>query len=411
MDSTNPNMEYVGKEEYSFFPICIPYLSQMVVLSNGVVPACCQDPHGENPMGDCRTTPLNEIWEYQSGKWHAGNIEASRQGRPWSSEFCNKCIGSGRLHIHQIRQYATKSEIHTFQNMRFAMPLSLYLETSALCNYRCLYCYSGNNVINRGKDSLLSVDMLETNIASHLSAIPKIKLFQYGEPFVHPQIIDIIRIVRDAAPQAELEFSTNGVMMTPEISEALVKYRVNRILLTLHGGHTQEQLARFATGNIEGPYEKTETMVRAMAYGPDIEVIKENIRCLQSIKRSNNSHLPWMLVKVLLASWNDSPEMMEDFLLWGRRLGVDFAGWEDILAEPRYQSKRVAFGSRAHSALRKRKLHTFDIANEFFPPWPAENFIPEVPVGGLSLDPAGWRDWFSGCEGEPAPASCPDPEC
>jgi len=354
---------------------CMSYLNELVVFSDGTVTTCCADSKGVNKLGNCNEERLEDIWRRQITEFHQNNIAKSDAGMPWSSTVCQWCINNNAMSRFGASAISTDHEIDLFRNPRRKYPLSIVIEPTSYCNYRCYGCHSHSGGLGRSQD-ILSIDTFNHNIVPFLSHVEaKIRFYNYGEPFMHPDCIMLLKLMRQYAPKVSIEIASNAMLMTTKISEALVDNQVNWLVISLHGGHTQEKLLHFAKK------------------GPELAVLKENIATLVQIKRKRGSLLPRVGLKVLLAAWNDDPNEMEDVLLFGRKLGVDFVGWDDIMAEEHNKSRRVAPGTPAYNALRRRKLHVLDYVCST-PAWPAGNEDDVPPVGGLPLDLAGWKDWY-----------------
>jgi len=78
-------------------------------------------------------------------------------------------------------------------------------------------------------------------------------LNDWGEPLLHPDIVEIVRFLKSKGKQ--VYFATNAVLLNPEMSEALVKAGLDRIFFSVDGVGTS--------------YEK----IRGVPY----ELIKKNI--------------------------------------------------------------------------------------------------------------------------------------
>ena len=128
---------------------------------------------------------------------------------------------------------------------------------------------------------------------------------------------------------------------------------MNYLIVSLHGGHRQEGLLRYAM------------------QGPDIEVIRENIERIVKLKRKRGKRLPWIFLKALLFDWKGSPEEMEEFLEFGRELGANFTGWDLNMSDPSFSSRRVLPGSAAYDALVRNRL----LDSNFYelPAWPHDD--------------------------------------
>lgn len=329
--------------------ICHAYLDEIVIHSDGNVTPCCLDAKGQNVFGNINDTSLQEIWTERILPWHELNIAASKKCRPWKYDLCNICFEYKAMTRFKAVHTSDKEMLQRFYVKNHTLPKSLVIEPSSSCTFSCWGCYIGLQQLNR-TEKLLDYEKFRTRILPAIPFFQQVRLFNYGEPFLQPRIADMITSLRSVNPRLQIVIGSNGMFMTEDISEVLVREHVNYMMVTIHGGHTQEGLLKYARR------------------GPNIETIAQNIRNLVSIKKKNNSKLPWIFLKAHLFNWNDSEKEMEEYLEFGKNLGVDLAGWDLNKADAQYSSKRAVPGSHAYEELEKRRL----LIHHFFrfPAWP-----------------------------------------
>jgi len=72
-----------------------------------------------------------------------------------------------------------------------------------------------------------------------LSLFPdKIKMLRFvgiGEPLLHPDIVEMIKYTAVKVVADKIEILTNGFLLTPEISDALISAGLNRLVISLQG--------------------------------------------------------------------------------------------------------------------------------------------------------------------------------
>jgi len=90
---------------------------------------------------------------------------------------------------------------------------TIYFEISGYCNAKCKYCCNGNGSMNDCDKRFIPVDDFTTAIAylkgnEFLNDDTVIHLYNWGEPFLHPQFDDIIQVLINNAIKHGL--STNG---------------------------------------------------------------------------------------------------------------------------------------------------------------------------------------------------------
>ena len=375
------------------FPICPFYLKETAIFSNGDVTPCCTDVFCENKLGRCDCESFDSIYERIIKCWHKDNVDSNIDGREWKSPFCRDCISSGRGITYGAKRFVSIEEKNDFMSASPSYPHSLTIEPTTVCNYKCYGCVPLREKIDR--DKFMSLAMFERHIAPHIKRTESIRFYGYGEPFLHPDILEFMRSLRNAAPKANINISSNAMLMGIDVAEALVQNRINSVLISLHGGHTQEHLEKFADFYHESPDLIIKPKSTAKG-APNIEIIADNIRNLVRLKRERKSPLPWISLKVLISAWNDSSAEMDGFLEWAKPLGVDFAGWDDILSEEEYRSRRVAPGTPAYDAMNQRRLHQKYFSTDAFPVWPANEWAPSIIADGDKMTEELELKWRAG---------------
>lgn len=333
-------------------PVCQAYLRELVVLSNGDLTTCCFDAHGLNRLGNCYETSLEELWNTSLQNWHRQNIACNERGENWHSSLCAGCLSAGVATSIGAKITDDPDEIRSFESKDVPFPSSLVIEPTAACNYQCWGCSTGLRALN--KRAILDYDKFAENILPVVSKLSAIRLYNYGEPFLHPRITDIMQALRKNAPDVQIHVSTNAMFMSSQIIDSLIGNNINYLIISMHGGHTEEDLLKYA------------------GKGPDISRILENIRHLVEKKKSAGAILPWVCIKSILFDWNDSPEYMQAFQQLGDNLGVDFVCWDLNSSDPSRSSRRVFPGSDELKQLEESRRTSIYFYIDF-PAWPREN--------------------------------------
>ncbi|MBC7235765.1 MAG: radical SAM protein [Chloroflexi bacterium] len=168
----------------------------------------------------------------------------------------------------------------------WAYPDRMYLESTNACNLRCIMCPTGRGLSQRRKGYLdwhLFCQIVD-EMAPHVSMTT---LHIWGEPLLHPRIIDMIAYCRARGLHAEL--STNAVLLTPEMSQAILDAGLGAIYLCLDGTtaetyeqvrreasfeQTQEHIRRFLELRVAGGYERPLTKLQIIELAPTVEQIE-----------------------------------------------------------------------------------------------------------------------------------------
>lgn len=108
----------------------------------------------------------------------------------------------------------------------------LYIEITTHCNLSCEMCVQRVWDERPGAMSLETFERLMAQVRD-LPQPPVIHLGGYGEPMVHPDIIDIVRLAKEAG--AAVEMTTNGMLLTRERAEALFELQLDQLVVSVDG--------------------------------------------------------------------------------------------------------------------------------------------------------------------------------
>jgi MoaA/NifB/PqqE/SkfB family radical SAM enzyme len=130
-------------------------------------------------------------------------------------------------------------------------PVAVRLEASSHCQLRCPACPTTDESVDQavGKGFLKAADFrtfLERNPSVRI-----IELSNYGEIFLNPQLLEILKIAheRNVALTALNGVNLNNV--SDEVLEALVKYRFRKMTCSIDGASAETYLVYRVRGNFD----------------------------------------------------------------------------------------------------------------------------------------------------------------
>jgi radical SAM protein with 4Fe4S-binding SPASM domain len=104
--------------------------------------------------------------------------------------------------------------------------LSMEVETSHVCNLRCIYCYS---VAGKKQANELSLDEILDVIVQGIDlGVRRVILIGGGEPMLYPHLFDIIRFLHDH--DIGIDLFTNGTLLNAENAKQLYDYGVEPVV-------------------------------------------------------------------------------------------------------------------------------------------------------------------------------------
>lgn len=100
-------------------------------------------------------------------------------------------------------------------------------------------------------------------------------LFKDGEPFMHKDIIEMIRVIKESHKGNKIYISTNGHLLNSELQDAMISLKVDNINFSVDNASP------------EG-YRKIR--------GADLACVEENVNKLMEMKRSRKSPYPHIAI-------------------------------------------------------------------------------------------------------------------
>ncbi len=141
-----------------------------------------------------------------------------------------------------------------------------------------------------------------SNIARYFPMTRGVDLTGGGEPLQNPHLLEMVRAAKDAG--CEVGFSTNGVTLHPEVSEALVSLGLDWISFSVDAAS-------------EEVYER-------IRQGARFETVIGNITAMRAAKARQESRLPkMMMVFVMMTGAQQNYHQLPDYIQMAHSLGVE----------------------------------------------------------------------------------------
>lgn len=121
-------------------------------------------------------------------------------------------------------------------------PFSVYIYPIYSCNFKCGYCIrslSSDELTKKGLNNKIMTLETFKQVTENLKLFPRrIKSIQfsgYGEPLLHPQIAEMVKILKKANVAERVEIITNASVLTHELSDALIDAGLDRLRVSIQG--------------------------------------------------------------------------------------------------------------------------------------------------------------------------------
>lgn len=124
-------------------------------------------------------------------------------------------------------------------------PLSMYIEPTRQCNFRCFYCMHSTRGQKGGALEQTGFCLEHMNMQLYQKIVEEIMAFPVvpkrvcfsglGEPLMNPNLPQMIQSLRESGFLGRIDVISNGSLLTPERSDALIKAGISRIQISVQG--------------------------------------------------------------------------------------------------------------------------------------------------------------------------------
>lgn len=164
-------------------------------------------------------------------------------------------------------------------------PLSLFVEPTNICNFRCAPCVHGaQNTANDLKPlGHMSMTLYEKIISDLVSwpgpSIKLLRLAMLGEPLTNPNFLEMVSLAKKAKIAERIDTFSNGSLLTSDVAEKLVDAGIDSIRFSIYSvipeRHKEVTRSRFS-----------------------VEKIYQNIKNLRQIRDAKKKSIPYIHVKM-----------------------------------------------------------------------------------------------------------------
>ncbi|MBD3372343.1 MAG: radical SAM protein, partial [Candidatus Coatesbacteria bacterium] len=202
-------------------------------------------------------------------------------------------------------------------------PNVVHLELSSRCNANCKMC--PHHRLSRPRRDMPTETARRVILDWPPGDIDRASLFFFGEPLLQPDLVELVVLLGERQPRAMIYLTTNGQLLTPELSAELWRAGLNALAVSYQGDDPglHEQLMR----------------------GIVNETVERNIFAAEAARRRINPRAVFKINSLLLPETTAREQAIRE--LWSRR---------DIPLEltPVHEEYRILDPTEPVEALRQR---------------------------------------------------------
>jgi MoaA/NifB/PqqE/SkfB family radical SAM enzyme len=170
------------------------------------------------------------------------------------------------------------------------------IDISGTCNLRCEMCVLHESFLKKG---MMSFDTFH-KLAGQITQIPFIRLSNNCEPMLNPNMARMIALLKSSNSKVFVELTTNGTLLSNELSEALIDSTLDRLQVSLDGATKQT-------------FEKIRS-------GADFDKVVANVENLIYLKQKRNSNLP--VLEIVFVAMKSNIQELKDVVDMAASYGI-----------------------------------------------------------------------------------------
>lgn len=156
-----------------------------------------------------------------------------------------------------IQPIADLNRVNLSEAVPLDMPFALYLFHTNVCNFKCTYCAHSLGPEGMQKEygfipEVMSDDVFNRTL-EQMKAFPRkfkfISMTGQGEPLTNKKLPSLIARIKQTCAAETIEVISNGALLTPAMSDALIDSGLDRIKISLQGV-TSEAFKKMARVNV-----------------------------------------------------------------------------------------------------------------------------------------------------------------
>lgn len=160
----------------------------------------------------------------------------------------------------------------------FARPSTYIIDICGRCNLKCPLCPQGAGILGHEQPvKYMSQQDFETIFGRIKPSAKSISLHNWSEPFLNPEVSQIIKFLNKEAPDIFLHISSNGVILNEERIKKLSGARIDLLEISI-SGVTQDIYKKY---HKNGEIKKVLNNIKLLIKNKDLEIKKLSVKYLQ----------------------------------------------------------------------------------------------------------------------------------
>lgn len=163
-------------------------------------------------------------------------------------------------------------------------PSVIGIDPTNICNLKCKFCPTWKMKWEKGYIELRLIKKIINEVKASGKKLWMVILHNFGEPTLHKELGEIVKIIKESKITRSIQFATNGVALNEKIARELIEAKLDGLTFSV------DALTRDEYKEIKG--------VDAL------ERVKQNAKLIKKIKQELKSKLPHVSAKLVKMTKN-----------------------------------------------------------------------------------------------------------
>lgn len=178
----------------------------------------------------------------------------------------------------------TLGRMNLAEAVPLAGPLTIYLEPTNICNFKCVYCpesFDNYKELAGGHFQLSLEDFKAVaKQIKDLGTVKTLNFYMMGEPFVNKQLTQFISLAKSEAIADKVIVTSNGTLVKPAIYQDICDSHLDYLRISIYGGNENSHATN------------TQSSFR-------LSRIKDNILGLKQFRDERGQKHPFIYIKMI----------------------------------------------------------------------------------------------------------------
>ena len=191
-------------------------------------------------------------------------------------------------------------------------PPLLQIELSAICNYKCTFCFQQNSDFFSKKQNVgnMPTQAFKKVVDEITGKIPFINLASRGEPFINPALSSLLGYCKNRFQT--IKINTNGSLITEKTAISIFENNVNLIVISIDSFDPNKYAKLRVNGHLKKIYKNLQLLNSVKRYFPNCHTI---IR-ISGVEQTDNN-----IVEQIPSQWKNLADQITT---------VNYFPWENI---------------------------------------------------------------------------------